>query len=423
MKSGIRFKAAIRAASLLAAISLAACGGGGGGGSSGSSSGSSSGGSSSGGAPAATLKILYSFTGSSTANGPPAEPAAALVLGSDGNFYGTTQNGGAAGSGTVFKITPAGVETTLYSFNSIPDGQTPSGGLIQGPDGNFYGTTGIGGVNGVGTVYRISPTGVESVLYSFSGLNGDGSDPETTLILGHDGNFYGTTYGGGTNGNGTVFKITPAGLETVLYAFTGSSGDGSGPGSALMLGSDGNFYGTTVAGGANNAGTVFRITPAGLETVLYSFPGSTSFDFPVSSALIQASDGNFYGTTFYGGANGNGTVFKITPAGVETTLHSFGTNGDGKNPYSALIQGSDGNFYGTTAGGTIASGGTGNQIAGTVFKITPAGVESVLYSFTGLNGDGDDPLAALVLGSDGNFYGTTLLGGTSFAGTVFKITP
>jgi uncharacterized repeat protein (TIGR03803 family) len=343
--------------------------------------------------------VLYSFAGGSDGD----HPDAGLIQGSDGNFYGTTKLGGANSAGTVFKITAAGVETVLHSFGSGSDGANPIASLIQGSDGNFYGTTEVGGANNQGTVFKVTPAGVETVLHSF-GSGSDGDQPDAGLIQGSDGNFYGTTKLGGANSAGTVFKITAAGAETVLHSF-GSGSDGATPIASLIQGSDGNFYGTTIA----NQGTVFKITAAGVETVLYSFGSGSDGNNP-NAALIQGSDGNFYGTTVNGGANNQGTVFKVTPAGIETVLYSFAGGSDAANPARALLQGSDGNFYGTAAGG-------GAQ--GTVFKVTPAGIETVLHSFAG-GSDGAIPVTVLIQGSDGNFYGTTADGGANGFGTVFK---
>jgi uncharacterized repeat protein (TIGR03803 family) len=341
-------------------------------------------------------------------------PRASAIQGSDGNYYGTTYVGGTNNLGTVYKITPTGVETVLHSFmGGATDGSLPTAALIQGSDGNFYGTTTGGGPIGAGTVFKITATGDETVLYAFIG--GDGIGPFGALVQGNDGNFYGTTSGGGPNFNGTVFKITPAGVETMLHSFTGGTTDGRDSGAALIQGSDGNFYGTTGYGGTSDNGTVFKITPAGVETVLYSFAGGTTDGSAPTAALIQGSDGNFYGTTGYGGTSNVGTVFKVTPAGVETVLHSFANVlTDGNQPQAALIQGSDGNFYGTTG-----YGGTSN--VGTVFKVTPAGVETVFYSFTGATTDGGGPQGALIQGSDGIFYGTTSSGGASNSGSFIKI--
>jgi len=315
----------------------------------------------------------------------------------------------------VFSITSAGTETVLYSFaGGSSDGASPAAGLIQGSDGNFYGTTDAGGAGGFGTVFKITPGGTETVLHSFT-ANSDGAEPEASLIQGSDGTFYGTTDIGGTSGNGTVFTITLTGIETVLHPFAGSSSDGSRPSAGLIQGGDGNFYGTTATGGASGVGTVFKITPSGTETVLYSFAGGSSDGSHPDGGLIQGSDGNFYGTTDAGGANGDGTVFKITPSGTETLLYSFtGGSSDGSNPTAGLIQGTDGNLYGTT----FLGGANGH---GTVFKITPSGTETVLHSFAGGFSDGESPEASLIQGSDGNLYGTTLDGGFSSVGTVFKV--
>jgi uncharacterized repeat protein (TIGR03803 family) len=358
----------------------------------------------------ATESVLYSFKGGSDG----LYPQAGLIQGSDGNFYGTTANGGTGpGTGTVFKVTPAGVESVLHSFHGgTADGEDPVAGLIQGSDGNFYGTTGYAGTSNSGVVFKITLAGVESVLYQFTPAAG--AQPDAGLIQGNDGNFYGTTCQGGTTpqSEGTVFKITPAGVESVLYSFQGGTTDGSCPLAGLIQDSDGNFYGTTLRGGTNEAGTVFEITPAGVEAMLYPFKGGTTDGSQPQAGLIHGSDGNFYGTTLSGGTNNAGTVFKITPAGVESMLYSFTGGADGGTPEAGLILGSDGNFYSTTYDG-------GTNSIGTIFKITPAGVESALYSFQG-GADGAHPEAGLILGSDGYFYGTTNSGGTSNGGTVFK---
>jgi uncharacterized repeat protein (TIGR03803 family) len=415
--------------------------------------------------PTGSESIFHSFTGYRDSGG----PTAALIQASDGNFYGTSLGGGANNAGTIFKITPAGVETLIYSFaGGVSDGQGPYASLVQARDGNFYGTTHQGGTNGDGTLFKITPAGSETLLHSFTGGT-DGSLPlgsliqasngnlytatessgmsqsgslvmftltgaETTvysfnsgaegqkpigIIQANDGNFYGTTKQGGTSGNGTVFKLTPAGVESVLYSFAGGITDGSQPLAALIQASDGNFYGTTNQGGASGNGTVFKITPSGVESVLYSFAGGTTDGSQPQAALIQASDGNLYGTTNQGGASGNGTVFKITPAGIESVLHSFaGSATDGSYPQAALLQASDGNFYGTTNQGGLNG-------FGTVFKITPAGVETVLLSFNFNTGEGNGPRAALIQARDGSFYGTTFNGGGLGigSGTVFKISP
>ena len=309
-----------------------------------------------------TLTTLYQF-GSSISNGIALDgsiPEGALVQGSDSNFYGTTHDGGTYGWGTIFRISPSGSYTTLYSFaNSSADGANPLAGLVLGRDGNFYGTT-LGvrtnvshgtGLSGNGAVFRISPSGSLTNLHFFD--FSDGSNPNTGLIQGSDGNFYGTTYGGGMNAYGTVFKINPSGSFTSLYSFVGYPTDGERPWK-LAQGTDGSLYGTTYVGGSNYAGTVFAISPSGTYTSLYSFIGYPKDGYLPDAGLVQGSDGNFYGTTYEGGTNGYGTVFRISPAGKETIIHSFAAiPGDGYQPSAELVQGSDGNLYGTTTAGTV----------------------------------------------------------------------
>jgi uncharacterized repeat protein (TIGR03803 family) len=303
------------------------------------------------------FSLLYSLAGGS---GDGSDPYHTLIQGNDGNIYGTTASGGSSGRGTVFKITPSGTETVLYSF---PAGSSePYTGLIQGSDGNFYGTTGANGASDDGTVFKITVGGNQTVLHAFPKTGTDGQIPYAGLIQGSDGNLYGTTYFGGANGLGTVFKVTLSGTETVLYSFAGGS-DGDHPYGGVVQGTDGNFYGTTYQGGASGNGTVFKITPSGTETVLYAFAGGSDGAVP-EAGLTLGSDGNFYGDTLQGGADGLGTVFELTPSGSETILHSFAGGGsDGANPTANLVPGTDGNLYGTTS-----AGGPGGH--GTFFKVT-----------------------------------------------------
>ncbi|MBK8092247.1 MAG: hypothetical protein IPK32_09795 [Verrucomicrobiaceae bacterium] len=367
-------------------------------------------------------------------------PSGGLLQGSDGNFYGTTQNGGASGMGTVFKMTASGVLTTLVEFTgngSINKGRSPFAGLLQDSLGNFYGTTYGGGAFDRGTVFKMTQNGLLSTLVEFTGngTNNKGSTPQSALVQGSDGNFYGTTEGGSSN-LGTVFRITPGGVLTTLVEFTGAGTNnrGSHPQDALVLGSDGNFYGTTQTGGIgfvagisySGYGTVFKMTPAGVLTTLVELTdsGATNKGRAPSSSLMQASDGNFYGTTSHGGS-GFGTIFKMTPAGMLTTLVAFGGTNKGVYPraHPFLVQGSDGNFYGTTHSGgrTDLNGGNG---FGTVFSMTPAGVLKTLVAFAGGSPNkGSKPFAGLAQNTDGNFFGTTFEGGATRAGTVFKMTP
>jgi uncharacterized repeat protein (TIGR03803 family) len=286
------------------------------------------------------------------------------VQGSDGNFYGTTASGGAFFQGTVFRMTPSGAITVLHSFNSfLSEGAIPIAGLVQGSDGNFYGTTALGGAHFKGTVFKIDATGNLTTLRSFSGSPSEGTNPVGALVQGSDDNFYGTTASGGEHFQGTVFRITPAGALTVLHSFSGYPSEGAIPIAGLVQSSDGNFYGTTALGGAHFKGTVFKIDATGSLTTLHSFSGSPSQGANPVAALVQGSDGNFYGTTALGGAHLKGTAFKIDATGSLTTLHSFsGSPSEGAVPFAGLVEGSDGNFYGTTALG-------GAHGEGTVFKL------------------------------------------------------
>src|SRR3954447_14588950 len=365
-----------------------------------------------------TFTTVFNFPGAA------AKPTTAVVLGSDGNFYGTTGDGGAIGAGAVYRVTPAGVVTTLYSFTDGADGSLPRAPLVAGTDGNFYGTTvrGKSDPNSVyfGTIFKITPTGTLTTLHTFNGL--DGTAPSTELVLGNDGNFYGTVKSGASNkpgalaANGAVYSITPSGTFKIVYSFL-LIDDGYNPAAPLIKGADGNFYGTTSTG-LSTAGTVFKVTPGGTLTTIHKFSSATDGSAP--GKLIQGSDGNFYGTTESGGPNSRGTAFKVTPTGTFTVLKAFDNSANGFPAGVALVQASDGNFYGTSV--------TGGTNGGLVFRLTPAGAYTVLYSFTGAT-DGASPQAPLIIGADGNLYGTTSAGGVGAAdatfrgsGTVFKVT-
>jgi uncharacterized repeat protein (TIGR03803 family) len=356
----------------------------------------------------------------------------ALIQGADGNFYGTTGIGGATNGGTVFKMTAAGMLTMLYSFcaqSNCADGRLPVAALIQATDGNFYGTTGVGGANDGGTVFKITPAGKLTTLYSFCSQSDctDGEFP-SGLVQGIDGNFYGTTGNGGfisqycfnTSGCGTVFKITTGGALTTLHTFCLRKGctDGLNPEAGVIQATDGNFYGTT-SEGVSSGGTVFKITTDGTLTTQHAFHG-TDGGMP-QSGLLQAGDGKLYGTTSAGGANGYGTVFNMTLGGKLTTLYSFCSQlncPDGSSPKAGLIQATDGNFYGTTL-----YGGTNQNPAcfpfnnfvgcGTVFQITPGGTLTTLYNFCGQQNcnDGNQPFGGLFQATNGELYGTTFGGG------------
>jgi uncharacterized repeat protein (TIGR03803 family) len=291
-------------------------------------------------------------------------PTAAMILAADGNLYGTTEYGGANGGGTAYRLNPAiGIPTIFYDFCSVTrcrDGYVPNG-VILATDGNFYGTTSFTDrTQTQGTIFKLTPTGVLTTLYTFCAETGctDGWNPFAGLVQGSDGNLYGTTWNGGGCNSGTVFKITLAGSFTSLHSFCYS--DGAEP-SGLISAASGELVGTTQSSGANGGGTVFEITTSGTLTTLYNFcalSGCADGSGPSPySALIQATDGNFYGTTGAGGSSNDGTIFKMTPAGVLTTLHSF-DGSDGAGPVSALVQATAGNFYGTTNGGGIDGVGT-----------------------------------------------------------------
>ena len=350
-------------------------------------------------------------------------PVGGLIQAMDGNFYGTAYEGGGIGipgSGTVFRVSSGGTFSNLFSFNGT-NGANPYAGLVQGTNGNFYGTTEQGGTNGgYGTVFEMTPAGELTTLFSFN--NADGAYPEGALVLAADGNFYGTTSAGGTNGvtnggYGTVFRISSAGSFASLLSF--NSNNGASPYGALTQDNHFNFYGTTLYGGTNGGyGTVFEVSPAALFgplpavmfTSLHSFDNTNGAN--PYAALTLGVDGNFYGTASSGGASNNGTIFLITPAGALTTLFAF--NGvNGANPFGSLIQSVDGNFYGTTE-----VGGTNNY--GTVFKWGQGGGFVPLISFDYVS-NGAFPLAGLAQGTDGNFYGTAHGGTASSKGAIFRI--
>jgi uncharacterized repeat protein (TIGR03803 family) len=329
-----------------------------------------------------TYTVLHSFTGSDGAN-----PFAGLIADSSGNLYGTTNGGGnpAINAGVVFELSPSGTYTVLHSFCSstgCSDGTSSQAGLIADSSGNLYGTTPGGGVpgtcssSGCGVVFELSPSGTYAVLHSFTG-SFDGAIPAAGLIADSNRNLYGTTEftaGVGT-GNGVVFKLSSSGTYTVLHSFTGS--DGANPFAGLLADSSGNLYGTTGYGGASNDGVVFKLSPGGSETVLYSFAGTDGIR--PAAGLIADRNGNLYGTTSSGGASGNGVVFKLSPSGTYTVLYSF-TGSDGSDPeQAALIADSTGNLYGTTKFGGASGNGVVFKLAGTGFvtaipalQVTPA---------------------------------------------------
>lgn len=339
-----------------------------------------------------------------------------LIQATNGNYYGTTNAGGKHGGGTIFEVTPAGKLTDIYNFCSqagCTDGEFPWSSLVLGSDGNFYGTTYLGGSYGVGTVFKMTVGGKLSTLYSFCVGCADGYFP-VGLVQASNGNFYGAASSGGANSGGDIFEISSTGKFRVLYSFCSlyNCTDGHNLYSGPMQASNGNLYGTTFNGGAYNAGTVYEITLAGLLETLYSFCSPCADGQQPVGGLTQDSNGNLYGTTWQGGAYNLGTVFRITATGQLTTLHTF-DDADGANPNSAPIQASDGNFYGVATGGGPSSGGT-------IYEITSAGVFSALYSFCIFSGcTGENPVT-LWQATDGAFIGTTQTGGADGFGSVFS---
>jgi uncharacterized repeat protein (TIGR03803 family) len=390
-------------------------------------------------AQAQNYSVVYSFQCGTLFGGPGdgQNPRGDLIADSAGNLYGTTQFGGANtteenpnGAGTVFEVSAAGDETVLHSFGGAVDGYWPVAGLVRDSAGDLFGTT-FTGTAGSGTVFEVYPNGVEAVLHNFSGGKDEG-DPAGSLLLDSAGNLYGTTAGVDTGQYGTVFKLAPDGKITELHTFAGSPNDGAGPAAGLIHDGAGNLYGTTANGGTGGdefTGTVFEVSKGGVETILYNFTGNSDGGSPEAN-LIRDSAGNLYGTTVEGGDSaficeqffdGCGTVFKVTPEGQETVLYSFTGGDDGGNPLSDLLMDGKGNLYGTASGGGSSSG-LSCTACGVVFEVTPTGKERVLHSFPGMRDDGEIPYGGL-LRVENYLYGTTYYGGTYGCGTVYKIAP
>jgi|SRR5580698_1119123 uncharacterized repeat protein (TIGR03803 family) len=378
---------------------------------------------------AQTFSNLFTFDGTDGAT-----PVGTLTQDIDGNFYGATIYGGTGkggGEGTAFKVTSTGSFSTIYNFcnkANCVDGNVPFWGVVLGTDGSLHGTTSNGGANTVGgTVYKVTSAGKLTVLYSFCSQPNctDGSTPEGGLIEGIDGNYYGTTRNGGngplclSRGDcGNVFKSTPSGTTATIYNFCSQPNctDGILPTAPLVQGTDGNFYGSTTELNGIPA-TIFKLTPSGTLATLYTFPVTWNG----VSALVEGTDGNFYGTITSGGDYGYGMAFKMTSGGTLTPLYSFCANfgcTDGSSP-QGLEPGTDANFYGTTSeGGENASGTAG----GTIFSLSPTGTYAVLYNFCSQSncGDGSNPDAPPIQGTNGNFYGMTS-GGNLNKGTIYSL--
>jgi uncharacterized repeat protein (TIGR03803 family) len=355
---------------------------------------------------AVTETVLYSFE---TVHG--MHPHSGLVVDKTGAFYGTTLHGGKNSLGTVYKFAD-GKLTVLYSFKGNRDGAFPNAGVTLDKSGNLIGATqGADVSSDFGTIFSIAPDGTENVLHRFKNVP-DGNSPQSELILGPDGKYYGTAASGAI-GAGDVFSVSRGGHLSVIYSF-GAGVDGGNPAAKLLSDGSGTFYSTTYNNGAHGLGTVFDVTSGGSEHVVYSFAGGADGRNPATGVIADAA-GNLYGTTYFGGPSDAGTVFKVAHDGTETVLHAF-TGADGANPLSDLLMDKRGNIY-----GTANQGGANGE--GTVFEITAAGKFKTLYSFLGGDsGDGENPAGDLYMDKQGTIYSTTMNGGANVSGTIFKLT-
>jgi uncharacterized repeat protein (TIGR03803 family) len=382
-------------------------------------------------------------------------PWSGLVFDGVGDLYGTTSLGGKSGAacggqgcGMVFELTPhegRWGRNELYCFReSTGSGATPLAGVILDSDGNIYGTTQAGGHYQTGTVFKLTPgtdgKWQQAILHSFSNKDGDGSYPIGNLIFDTSGNLYGTTSGGGEYLSGTVFELTPGTngqwVETLLYSFCPIAGcpDGANPTSNLIFDSSGNIYGTTAGGGAQQSGGVFELVRGTsgqwTESTLYSFQNNNVDGVNPYAGVIFDSAGNLYGTTYWGGSYGAGTVFELSPNGqgawTEAVLYSFNNNGqDAQDPYAGVIFDASGNLYGTAQYGGSGTGCPDGG-CGAIFELSPNNgtwTEGVLYNFNDNGQDGFDPAGGLIFDASGNLYTSTIEGGVDGYGTVVEFTP
>lgn len=359
---------------------------------------------------AQTFSVLYNFGGAADGG----DPYAGLIRDASGNLYGTVGYGGTAYAGGVYKVDALGNETMLYSFTGGADGAFPISTLARDSAGNLYGTTTQGGSTGAGVVFKVDPSGNETVLHNFTG-GSDGVDPVGGLLLDSAGNLYGTTAQGGTYNCGILFKLTPAGTETIVHTFTGAPTDGKYPTYTSVV-SDGlgSLYGVTEEGGRFGNGIVYQVSKGGKFSILHSFAGGTIDGCNVLGIPFRDKSGNIYGVTSSCGASNLGTVWKLTPGGTETVLHSFaGGTADGEYPLAGVVADARGNLYGSTE-----TGGSANL--GAVYRVNQTGQFTLLHSFTG-SADGEFPYGGFVLQS-GALYGTAQNGGSIGYGTVWKLT-
>jgi uncharacterized repeat protein (TIGR03803 family) len=357
-------------------------------------------------AQAQTFKVLHKFTGSSGAY-----PDGGLMQDSAGTIYGTTNSGGSFSAGTIFAVV-YGAEPVLHSFKG-PDGSIPEGGLIRDQNGVLYGTTLEGGSFGSGTVFALSDTGSRTTLHSFAGGQSDGKSPFGGVVQDAQGNLYGTTNSAGSFGFGTVWEVSPTGIETVLYNFSGTDGANPAYGS-LLLDNAGNLYGVTAYGGTSGDGVIFRIAAGGSFTLLHNFTGADG-SLPYGT-LLQDGVGNLFGTASQGGTSGVGTVWKLSSSGAFSVLHHFtGGTGDGAFPLAGLVRDKTGNLYGVTCYG-------GSAAEGSVFMVK-GGTFTLLHSFNCGSDGGCNPVGALIRDKDGNLYGSSNTGGPLGFGTIWKLTP
>ncbi len=361
-----------------------------------------------GSSEAQKVVTVYSFQGVNSSAYP---FNVGLAEGRDGKLYGTTIGQGGTDYGTIFNLATTGVFDQLYTFDGTT-GSQPNAGVTLANDGNFYGTASFGGSSNDGVLFKIAPSGGYTVLHEFAG-GADGMEPASPPIQASDGNLYGTTYGS-TSTSSTIYKyMRTSGTLSTIYQFDQSYG--SGVIASLIQGTDGNLYGTAYQGGANNCGTMFKVTTSGTLLWYYSFPCYPAGGANPIGPLIQAADGNFYGTTQLGGSIGVGTVFKLSQSGVVSVLYNFrsffGGGADGSNPFAGLVQATDGTLYGSTEAG-------GSQNLGILFRITTTGAYKLLYNFTGVYGG---PQGALLQHTNGLLYGTDFEGGSLSFGDVFSL--